>query len=146
MADQLKRIADALDGGDPNMGKPAEGGNLKRIADYIVENGMGGGGSSEPIIITAYFNEHAYLSLDKTWQEIHDNFLAGKLQIVKSVSYADSENYTVSDDYGMVVGCREQISGYGDDTPTLVIMYINNNNVVTIYADTKDGYPGGDFS
>ena len=30
MADQLKRIADKLDGGDPNVGKPTEEGNLKK--------------------------------------------------------------------------------------------------------------------
>ena len=43
----LRRIADALDGGDPSIGTPSEEGNLKRIADYIVENGIGGGGSGD---------------------------------------------------------------------------------------------------
>lgn len=43
----LRRIADALDGGDPSIGTPSEEGNLKRIAYYIVENGIGGGGSGD---------------------------------------------------------------------------------------------------
>lgn len=78
MADNLKRIADALDGGDPKEGTPSEEGNLKRIADYIVENGMGGGGGGgSPLLIHATYDESEQTTtLDKTWREIKDAYLS----------------------------------------------------------------------
>ena len=95
MADQLKRIADALDGGDPNAGKPSEEGNLKRIADYVEENA-----SIKVLNINVSIlpdTEYTTYILDKTFNEIHTAFSSGIPCIVlDGTSELDEKNLVLN--------------------------------------------------
>lgn len=144
----LDRIAKALGGEEwsPEDKPEAMYKLLDKIADKLEENG-GSGGASEPIVITGTFNERAYLTLDKTWQEIYDNFLAGKTQIVKQIDLNDQEYYSVINKYGYLVGVEEKIPIDSGVDPEFVVSYLNyNGQPVTVRADSKDSYPQGDFS
>ena len=125
MADQLKRIADKLDGGDPNVGKPTEEGNLKRIADYIVENGMGGGGSGGLFIvdITEIYDETTHettFSASKTYAEINEaltneNTICARYvsSTYKPMMYLTAKNdYSHHFDFNMTVFVGNVTDGY----------------------------------
>ncbi len=72
-------------GEDVNIPEP-----ITREEQYlarIAENGGGGGGGSDSSVLVVHFVDGA---LDKTWQEIHDAFVSGK---VVSMLVDDGGNY-----------------------------------------------------
>ena len=135
MADNLKRIADALDGGDPNVGKPTEEGNLKRIADYIVENGIGGGGSGGAFLVTCSVvhgthGETTY-TLNKTWKEIYDAFTAGVTVIVSKVDGI----YWSKDIVSYVGGATD------DERTSYSVCFGSGFDVLSLLAYAENDYP-----
>ena len=84
----VNRIAKAL---DQDFSKESLTESLDAIADYIEENGTGGGSSAEPLIINVSGDEEREATImDKTWKEIKDAFVSGKLCLV---NLSNSSNY-----------------------------------------------------
>lgn len=139
----VNRIAKALD-------QEFEGKNLTEsldaIADYIEENGVGGGSggvynvncSMEEVTqgVTTY-------TLDKTWKEIHDAFMAGATVTVEStIPMQGAGSETLFDSVITVgTGKEEIVSEEGTFNYYYFVCFGSGYNVLSLMTDSENDYP-----
>lgn len=128
----MPTIVDALKAKYPD----ATGNTIDEVINTMDASGGSGGGGALNITLSVTTGEHSetIYRLDKTWREIKDAFIAGKVIIFT----VELEGTT---EYGYVLGIA--FSSYDEGTDYSVILsYASGFNATTsLVTSSEDGYP-----